>query len=82
MIQDNQKFTAMRLFQEIKGADAFYVNTYSATTPRLSVFKGICNTVKEQNEEEVNEESWDEISKIEIPNVKEILKKKSQLSET
>lgn len=43
MMQDNAKYTAMRLFQEIEGADVFYINTYAATTPRLSVFKNICS---------------------------------------
>lgn len=37
------KYTAMRLFQEIEGAEVFYINTYAATTPRLPVFKNICN---------------------------------------
>jgi len=35
MMEDNQRYTAMRLFQEIEGADVFYINTYAATTPRL-----------------------------------------------
>merc|ERR1712014_32658 len=33
----------MRCFQEIEGADVFYINTYAATTPRLGAFKSICN---------------------------------------
>jgi len=60
----------MRLFQEIDNADVFYINTYAATTPRLSVFKGICGSnAKDQNESEVSKEDWEEIANIEIPNV-------------
>jgi len=44
MMQDNQRYTAMRLFQDIEQAKIVYINTYAATTPRLSVFKGICNS--------------------------------------
>lgn len=73
MIEDNQRYTAMRLFQEIEGADVFYINTYAATTPRLAVFKGICNNAKDQDEDEVHEEEWAELSKVDIPNAKEIL---------
>lgn len=69
MVTDNQRYTAMRLFQEIENADVFYINTYAATTPRLSVFKGICNNAKDQNEDGLNNEDWAEIAKIEIPNV-------------
>lgn len=71
MVQDNQKFTAMRLFQEIEGADAFYINTYAATTPRLQVFKGICNNAKDFYEDDgVEDEDWAELTKIEIPSAK------------
>ena len=64
----------MRLFQEIEGADVFYINTYAATTPRLNVFKGICNNARDLGEDEVQEEDWAELSKVEIPNAKEFLK--------
>lgn len=43
-MKDNQRYTAMRLFQDIEQAKVVYINTYAATTPRLSVFKGICNS--------------------------------------
>jgi len=82
MMQDNQRFTAMRLFQEIEGADAFYINTYAATTPRLQVFKGICNNTKDFEEDELEDEDWEELAKIEIPNVKEILSQKSKPSQS
>ena len=73
MMEDNQRYTAMRLFQEIEGADVFYINTYAATTPRLPIFKGICSNAKDLDEEEVQEEEWAELSKVKIPNAKEIL---------
>jgi len=76
MMEDNQRYTAMRLFQEIEGADVFYINTYAATTPRLSVFKNICSSnMKDSHEEEVHKEDWAGVAKVEIPNVKEILRK-------
>jgi len=65
MMEDNQRYTAMRLFQEIEGADVFYINTYAATTPRLNVFKNICNSnTKDQYEEEVQDEDWAEVSEV------------------
>jgi len=73
MMEDNQRYTAMRLFQEIEGADVFYINTYAATTPRLNVFKGICTNARDLGEDEVQEEDWAELSKVQIPNAKEIL---------
>jgi hypothetical protein len=73
MVQDNQRYTAMRLFQDIEGADVFYINTYAATTPRLPIFKGICNNAKDFGEDELQEEDWEELTNIEIPNVKDIL---------
>jgi len=82
MMQDNQRFTAMRLFQDIEGADVFYINTYAASTPRLPVFKGICNNAKDFFEDDLEDEDWEELSKVEIPNVKEILGKKSQISQS
>ena len=76
MIMDNQRYTAMRLFQEIEGADVFYINTYAATTPRLNAFKNICNSnTKDSYEEEVQDEEWADIADFEIPNVKDILGK-------
>jgi len=39
MMQDNKRYTAMRLFQNIEGAEVIYINTYAATTPRLNAFK-------------------------------------------
>merc|ERR1712032_979236 len=58
-VRERQSYTAMRLFQEIEGADVFYINTYAASTPRLSAFKNICNSnTKDQFEEEVQEEDW------------------------
>lgn len=65
MMTDNQRFTAMRLFQEIEGADVFYINTYAASTPRLSVFKGICNTAKDNGEEELSDGDWAELTRAE-----------------
>lgn len=54
----------MRLFQEIDGADVFYINTYAASTPRLSVFKGICTTGKDHGGEgELSDEDWAELTK-------------------
>lgn len=35
MMQDNARYTAMRLFQDIEGSEVIYINTYAATTPRL-----------------------------------------------
>ena len=75
-MEDNQRYTAMRLFQEIEGADVLYINTYAATTPRLSVFKNICSSnMKDSHEETVHKEDWAGVAKVEIPNVKEILRK-------
>lgn len=78
MMEDNQRYTAMRLFQEIEGADVFYINTYAATTPRLNVFKNICNNTKDQYEEEVHEEQWADIADFEIPKARDILNQKYQ----
>ncbi len=50
MMEDNIKYTAMRIFQEIEGADVVYINTYAATTPRLSAFKKICSTNSKEPE--------------------------------
>lgn len=66
MILDNQRYTAMRLFQEIEGADVFYINTYAATTPRLGAFKAICNNAKDQYEETLSEADWAAIRDIKV----------------
>lgn len=58
MMQDNQRYTAMRLFQDIDSAKTVYINTYAATTPRLAVFKGICNS-NAQEPEFCDEEDFD-----------------------
>lgn len=79
-MEDNQRFTAMRLFQEIEGADVFYMNTYAASTPRLPVFKNICTNAKDLGEDELSEEDWAELVKVEIPTAKEFLSKKSQIT--
>jgi len=74
MMEDNQRYTAMRLFQDIEGADVLYINTYAATTPRLSVFKNICNSnTKDQFENDVCDDDWADVAELEIPNVKDIL---------
>jgi len=51
MIKDNARYTAMRLFQEIEGAEVIYINAYAATAPRLPVFRSICNNVKDNGED-------------------------------
>ena len=33
-----------------------YINTYAATTPRLSCFKAICSSVKDNGEDYVDSE--------------------------
>jgi mRNA degradation ribonuclease J1/J2 len=50
MMEDNVRYTAMRIFQEIEGADVIYINTYAATTPRLSAFKKICSNNSKEPE--------------------------------
>jgi mRNA degradation ribonuclease J1/J2 len=50
MMEDNVRYTAMRIFQEIEGADVIYINTYAATTPRLSTFKKICSNNSKEPE--------------------------------
>ena len=56
----------MRLFQDIEGSEVIYINTYAATTPRLSAFKAICSNAKDNGEDYVDpvveEDSSDEIS--------------------
>lgn len=64
----------MRLFQEIEGADVFYINTYAATTPRLSVFKGICNNAKDNGEDDLSDGDWAELTKVEVPSIKDFKK--------
>lgn len=58
MMQDNARYTAMRLFQEIEGADVIYINTYAATAPRLPVFRGICSNAKDNGEDYPDEEDY------------------------
>jgi len=36
-----------------------YINTYAATTPRLSCFKAICSSVKDNGEDYVDSEDED-----------------------
>jgi hypothetical protein len=50
MMEDNIRYTAMRIFQDIESADVVYINTYAATTPRLSAFKKICSTNSKEPE--------------------------------
>ena len=45
----------MRLFQDIDGSEVIYINTYAATTPRLSAFKGICSSSKDNGEDYVDD---------------------------
>jgi len=57
----------MRLFQDIEGSEVIYINTYAATTPRLSAFKIICSSAKDNGEDFVDpvieeEESSDEVA--------------------
>jgi hypothetical protein len=78
MVQDNQRYTAMRLFQEIEGADVFYINTYAATTPRIGAFKSICNNAKDQYEEEMTEEEWAAMRDIKVQSVKSVKKSASE----
>ena len=61
MIQDNARYTAMRLFQDIEGSEVIYINTYAATAPRLSVFRGICSSTKDNGEDFI--ESVDSVAK-------------------
>ena len=61
----------MRLFQEIEGADVFYINTYAASTPRLPIFKGICNNAKDFGEDELSDSDWAELTKVEVPSIKD-----------
>ena len=56
MMQDNARYTAMRLFQEIEGSEVIYINTYAATTPRLNAFKNICSSAKDNGEDYVDAE--------------------------
>lgn len=55
MMQDNTRYTAMRLFQDIEGSDTVYINTYAATTPRLQAFRQICSSAKDNGEDYVDE---------------------------
>ena len=55
MMQDNTRYTAMRLFQDIEGSDTVYINTYAATTPRLQAFRNICSSAKDNGQDYVDE---------------------------
>ena len=54
-MQDNTRYTAMRLFQDIEGADTVYINTYAATAPRLQAFRNICSSAKDNGQDYVDE---------------------------
>ena len=54
MVQDNARYTAMRLFQDIEGSEVLYINTYAASTPRLSAFRAICSSAKDNGEDYVD----------------------------
>jgi len=56
MMQDNTRYTAMRLFQDIEGADCVYINTYAATTPRMQAFRNICSSAKDNGQDYIDEE--------------------------
>ena len=56
MMQDNTRYTAMRLFQDIEGADTVYINTYAATTPRQQAFRNICSSAKDNGEDFVDQD--------------------------
>jgi len=58
MMKDNARYTAMRLFQEIEGAEVIYINTYAATAPRLPVFRNICSNAKDNGEDYQDEEAY------------------------
>lgn len=60
MMQDNTRYTAMRLFQDIEGSDTVYINTYAATTPRLQAFRNICSSAKDNGQDYVDEEQEQE----------------------
>jgi len=49
IFRENIKYTAMRLFQNIPGAEVVYVNAYALQTPRLSVFKSVAPNRGKQN---------------------------------
>lgn len=73
MIQDNARYTAMRIFQDIEGSEVIYINTYAATTPRLPVFKGICSSAKDAGED-VLEPAEDSDSTEESPFSRELFR--------
>lgn len=60
-MQDNTRYTAMRLFQDIEGSETVYINTYAASTPRLQAFRNICSSAKDNGEDffEMEEEEQD-----------------------
>ena len=64
MIKDNARYTAMRLFQDIEGSEVIYINTYAATAPRLTAFRAICSSVKDNGDDLMD--SVDDIDEAEI----------------
>jgi len=60
MMQDNARYTAMRLFQDIEGSEVLYINTYAATTPRLNCFRNICSSAKDNGEDYVDPEDCED----------------------
>lgn len=56
MMQDNARYTAMRLFQDIEGSEVIYINTYAATTPRMNAFKNICSNAKDCADDLIDED--------------------------
>lgn len=61
MVQDNARYTAMRLFQDIEGSEVIYINTYAASTPRLNIFRNICSSTKDTGEDFVDPEEGEEV---------------------
>ena len=59
-MQDNARYTAMRLFQDIEGSEVLYINTYAATTPRLNCFRNICSSAKDNGEDFVDPEECED----------------------
>lgn len=55
-MQDNARYTAMRLFQDIEGSEVIYINTYAATTPRMNAFKNICSNAKDCVDDLIDED--------------------------
>ena len=60
-MQDNARYTAMRLFQDIEGSETLYINTYAASTPRLNIFRNFCSSAKDNGEDYVDPEEGEEV---------------------